>query len=336
MSDFFDEIIDKFNEGDTSFLPYFGKLENFFLFLKKKGLIDRIDPINNSESSEWQNEYLLWLFNNDKETFYMWMDKMLSDVYIDENNQVFLELGSLGELSEIFCDKSRNSISPDRIQQILDGEVEDDLTYVDHINIYDDVIDNLNAENKNILKTHIIDSLKSEQISPETDLLEEIASEQGHDDYVEINSDNISMIFNDSESLSFILDEYLEESASELRSVYSMAYESSYYDELYRYIWRELDDFFNKNVNHLTREVKTAKTTKNVDYVRIPILGFDSMITDFLEENKKSGLHGTIEYQGSYLNIFKDFNGCLSVVPPDYADYGSLIKNINSYFSDYF
>ena len=65
----FNDLVEKFNNGDLDVKQYFNDYETFFNILKKRGLMSEIDPNNATDGEEWQNEYLIWLYHNDKESF---------------------------------------------------------------------------------------------------------------------------------------------------------------------------------------------------------------------------------------------------------------------------
>ena len=76
---YINDLIEKFNNGEFDVVSYFNDYETFFKILKKRGLMDEIDP-EAGDSEEWQNEYLIWLYSNNKEKFDMYIEKLLEDV----------------------------------------------------------------------------------------------------------------------------------------------------------------------------------------------------------------------------------------------------------------
>ena len=56
----FNDIIEKFNNGDLDVEQYFNDYETFFKILKKRGRMSEIDPLNATDGDLWQNEYLIW------------------------------------------------------------------------------------------------------------------------------------------------------------------------------------------------------------------------------------------------------------------------------------
>mgnify|MGYP006875002216 CR=1 FL=1 len=119
----------------------------------------------------------------------------LSDVTY-ENGNYYVTLNDRGNLSYLFCD-TRNSIKPSTVSDILDGEYD---MYFDNTtdDVYRDVIEVLEPDKLKYLAEKIIAEVSNEPISSETELLEEIAQEQGHPDYVTLSTDLLlNKIFND-------------------------------------------------------------------------------------------------------------------------------------------
>ena len=328
------ELIEMFNDGDTDFIKYIGDVQTFFKILHRRGLLDELDP-EGKLSNDYQNDLLLFYYENDKEKFWEYVLKFLGDVEL-VNGEPYLVVGNQGELAELFCDNRRNDLSKDTVEELLDGEYDShgygwsshDLTD----NVYRDVIGELTKENLLYLKEYIIKSLEGKQIEPYTDLLEDYSKQQGHPEYVTIDQSNIDQVVDDEETMEELMGNELEELKSELYSIYANSYNSAYEDELYEDVWSELSTYFGKG-EWVTRP-HTYKKETEVQKFRAPIHNFESNIFDYLNENK-GYTYGTLEYWGSYLSILKDGMECLSVYPPDYPDSRKVDKNINMYFNDY-
>jgi hypothetical protein len=326
------ELIEMFNEGDTDFIQYVNDIETFLKIVNKRGLLGELDP-EGKLAEDYQNELLLFYYENDEEKFWEYVLKFLGDVELVDGNP-YLVINSQGELAELFCSGNRNEISKDTVEELLNGDYDNygwssfDLTD----DVYRDVIEELTKENLLYLKEYIIKSLEGKQVAPHTELLEEYAQQQGHPEYVTIDQSNIDQVVDNSETMKELLDNELDELRSELYSIYGSAYNNAYEEELYEDIWNELSTYFGKG-EWVTRPHIYKKDTE-IQKFRAPIHNFVSNIIDYLRTNKGYS-YGTLEYWGSYLGILKDGEGCLSMYPPDYPDSRKVDKNINMYFSDY-
>lgn len=329
------EFLDLFNEGELDVKRYFNNYDTFFSILQKKGLIDELDPIHGYNSDDWQNEYLLWLWRTDNYgKLNNLIEKILSDVDFDEKGNVYMVRHDRGDLADLFCDNRRNDLDQETVRKILGGEDVYELYSETTDDVYRDVIEELNKENLNYLKNYIVEILKGKQLSPETEEMELIAAEQGHDEYWEIDSENVARILDDKNSMNSLLDDELSDLKSELYSIHNSAYNSAYEEQIYEDIWDELSDFFDGKGNFETVPHPYKKDTR-MERFRIPISDFYGVISDFLSENKGYGGSGTLDYHGSFLQILVDSVDCLSVHAPDYANPSRVDKNINSFFRDY-
>ena len=329
-----DDIVEKFNNNDLDVQKYFNDYETFFNILKRRGLMGEVDPKNASDGSIWQNEYLLWLYENDKENYYKWIPSLLSDVII-ENGKAYLEISDRGDLSSLFCDGNRYDLSRDTIETLLSGEGDFYEPYSNTTDdVYRDVIEELTPDNDKRLGEYIIDMLKGQQISADTDELQLIASEQGHSEYVEVNMENVQRIITDEETMKELFNDQLSDLKGELYSIHSSAYNSAYESSVYDAMWSELGTYFEGNGEWVSKPHPYKKNTQ-IQYFKIPIRDFELQVNEYLLNNKGYGNSGTLEFHGSFIGIMKEDRDCLSVQAPDYPDSDEVDKNINSYFQDY-
>ena len=327
-----DDLIDEFNDGDTEkILTYFGDFETFFNVLKRRGKVSEIN-LNTTQSEEWENELLLYFYENDTEKFYHWCKVYLDDIEY-ENGKVYCIRPNASDFAVLYCDN--RDVSRSTIESLLDGEADFDWYNDEDVDIFNYVIEELNPENLKRLKDRFIKELEGIEVSPETQLLEEIAEEQGHSDYVTVDLSNIDRIFRDKITIEYLLEDELDsEIENELARIYNMSNNSALENEYYEEVWGELtDDYFNGEPDWVTRK-HSYKTDAKVPMVRLEIANFDGIVTDYLRANKKYGASGTLSYYGSYLEILRNEIECLSVRFPDYPNHPE--KYIDEYFRDYF
>ena len=330
-----EDALEDFNNGEfDKWLQIFGSYDVWFRLLKKRGLLDEIDPHNTSDHEVWQNEYLLWLYESDKESYYKWVVRFLEDI-IFENGKPYLEISERGDLSKLFCDGNRYDFSRDTIESILTGDGDVFERYWDTTdNVYRDVIEELTPENNKTLSEHIVTELKGKKIFPETTELELIASEQGHPEYFEINSENVMRIIKDEDSMKELLGDQLSELRGTLYSIHSSAYNSAYEEEVYNDVWDELSNYFEGTGEWVSQPHPYKKNTE-IQYFRVPIRNFESDVNNYLYNNKGYGNSGTLEYHGSYIGIMSEDRDCLSLRVSDYPDSRKVDKYINEFFKDY-
>lgn len=329
----FNDIIEKFNNGDLDVKKYFNDYETFFSILKKRGLMSEIDPHNATDGEEWQNEYLIWLFHNDKNAFYKWVLTLLNDVVI-KDGVVYLDVDDRSDLSKLFCDGGRNDISRSTIESILSGDGDWEPYWNTTDNVYSDVVEELNEDNLKRLREYIVETLEGKGIEPETEILSEIAEEQGNPEEARITFDNVERVVNSEETMNYLFENGLEDLKSELYSLHSNSYNSAYENEVWKTVMNELGTYFIGYGEFVLRPHKYKKDTTVQNFI-IPIANFESDIVGFLESGKGWGNTGTLEYWGSYLDMMEDWADCLSVHSPDYPDSDEVNTNINDMFRDY-
>jgi hypothetical protein len=328
----FQEIIDDFNNGEFDAELFFGDWNTFFSVLDKRGLISQIDL----ENTEVQNSLLIWLYGRDRKRFHEFVVDKLSDVDMDENGVIYLDLDDRSELSNFFCESSRNGLSKGYVEDILSGE--NDLYLYDNTtdSVYRDVIEGLNPKNMKLLREYVVENLKGQKIETETIELSDMAREQGHPEYVIVdNPMTAQIIIDDKESMNHLLDTYLEDLKSELESIHRNAYNQAYESETYENIFSELQEYINGNGEFYSRPHRFKKDTVTQRF-RVPVASnFDEIIMDYLISNKNRGSRGLLEYWGDYIPLVQDEQNCLTVHPPEYADYRQVEENINEIFTDY-
>jgi hypothetical protein len=321
-----EEIINSFNDTELDVERYFNDSDTFFKIMDKRGLIDRLDLENNY----MENDYLLYLAENNTEKFRQEVQKQISDVRFDGEVPV-LELRDVTDLAKLFC-KNRNDIGQDTIEELLSGEYDWDRHWDTTDDVYRDVIEELDEENLKHLYSYIVTNLEGVQVEPGTELLGDIATQQ-NTDYATINMENVVSVVNDSETMGYLLDHDLDELDSELNSIHENAYNQAYETAVYNEVWGKLDDLFDVGKRKFVYQQHPYKKETQIEILEMPIRDFYTPIRDYLYNNKGTGQ--TLEYYGNFIDILEDNGECLSVWAPDYPSSSEIDKNINEIFGDY-
>lgn len=320
-----DDVIEEFNSGNAKSLIYFNNdIQLFFNYLKSIGRFYEIDP-RGYGADDWQNEYLIFLYQENTPEFYKWCNELLSDFEIVDN-KVYCVVDT-DDLSSIFCDG--RDYSRESIKQALSGDLDWDWYGGYDIDIFDNVIDDLSPENIKKLKEIIVRELNGK----------EIVTDDGD---ITVTQQNIDEIFKDEDIMKSILDDELSELEQELKSLYYSADNAALQDEYYEEAWGSLNEYFVTSEKQwvsvrrgYTWDKDGNKKEKYKEMIRIPMNDFDTIVLDYLGNNSKYGTSGTLEYQGSVINIIGEEYPCLRVRFPDYSDSRKVQKNINEMFSDY-
>jgi len=328
----FSEIVNYLNDGN--FNPQdaeiFGGFENLFKLLSRRNLLTKLKIGSNSDSGYWENNYLLFLLKNKPNEFKEIMPTLVNDLNLIDGVMYF-ESDDLGVFSKLFYE-SRN-ISRSTIESILTGEYHSDF-YIDNIDLYNDIIRELNPINFNKLKSLILNQIKDVEIYPETSVLQEIVPE---DSPLFIDEHNIDYVLNDNESVNYIF-EYLPDLESELLHLYNVSYNHAYENELYNIVWESLSEYFVHN--DIQWFFTQHSYTKNipVQNFRMKIWNFEDHMEKYLT-NTLGEPYESVSYMGSYLDclhyILWNNDDLINIKYPDWPDNDFVVKELNDLFSDY-
>ena len=346
-------ILDRFQNGDIDidFIENaIGGLDKFFNLLSKNNLLDYIDPFSR-DWGDYQNQLFYLFYQNDISFVWTIVDKLLSDVTKIGDDYYFDT--STSDLAGFFNTNYRSEISRTGIEDILSGEHNMDFWDVTD-NVYRDVYDELTNENKQLVKERIALDLKDiKTIGTDTELLEEIAQEQGRDD-VELTDEVISRILGDDDTIEYLINKELDDVRSELYSLYSGCYSGILNDEWYDSLMDELVGFviddtrrdeysYKKQVWGKEGEgIKVDKTFYGTRY-KATICIYE-VVSEWLEENKNcEGRYcDTIEHFGSYDRLLADLidDGARESlrVPrlDEYPDHRKVNSCVNGNIGEYF
>jgi len=284
--------------------------------------------------------------NPDKTTKFI-VDNYFGDI-ISQNGRYILKLASREDLSAFFKNDGGNrDVGSQELAKLILQEDWWEPFYDSLQDVYDEIIENLTPENLKLLAERINDELSSEKIEPETSLLEDIAEDQGHPEYVELSVDLLlNTIFEDKESTKHILDE-ASDINMELYSLYHDAFNTAYIDEKWDNLANELKSLL--SIDNIG-EYKSRKVT-NYTGEKVNIENYYIDVTNFLPEVIKSTFDD--EYMNDdYRNVFDNYGGfesfvtemiaenvieggSLSIPYYDYPDYDRVEKYINEMFGDY-
>lgn len=286
---------------------------------------------------------------NQDETIKLIVDKYLSDVDEVGDGRYFMRLNDREDLSVFFKnDGGRNDMSSRELAKKIFQEDWWDAYDDANEDLFYDVVENLDEKNIKILAERLYEDLSNIQIEPETSLLEDIAEEQGHPEYVELSIDLlINNIFRDEKTTKYILQHEGTDVSSELSGLYSNALNSAYIDEKWESATEELKSFlsidnigewYSNIVKNYKGEEKTVENYK-IEVTKILPEIFKKIFNDkYLMDDSYNifEYHGTLEGVLEYLINEDIIEGCeLRISSYDYPDYRRISKILNEIFSDY-
>ena len=326
---------------------YFNDDSNdFFEFIEKLGIMDD-DNVYPVLLEDMPMTYLNYRYrkNPDSTVNYI-VDEYFNDV-TRNGDRLILKLDNREDLSIFFKNDSSRDMSSKELAKLIfqeDWFEPFDNTLTD---IYEEVVTELSPKNLHLLANTINDELLNSKIEPNTSLLEDIAEDQGHPEYVELSTELIlETIFNDKESTKFILDE-VPNIESELLSLQNNAYNTSYIDEKWENATNELKSLLSiDNVGEwVSKKVKNYKGEEKTvsDYI-IDVTNFVPYVIEsvFGDEYMNDDYRNAFEYYGDFEDLVNEVinedvieGGTLSTPYYDYPDHNRVTQYLNDIFEDY-
>ena len=345
MSEKYLKYVNQFNDGDfDSLLPFFDSMENILKFFHKKNLLQYVDPFD-SNLDDYQNEILNYLINvlGDKEILNKCISD-LSDVTVKEDGY-YLQIGDREDLADLFYGGGRDTSARDVAKAVL-GEDNDMFERWGNTtdDIYRDVIEELNPENIELLKTYILDRLTNWKIEVDDetpDLFQNYVKEDG---FFYLTPENVGDVIGDEESFMYLINnDYLEDLESELYGIHSNAYNSAYETEIYNDVTSELETFFDmKSAKwEAVPSFKGSEKLTEFYFIKFNPNEVANSIHKYVEEKNNWGYsNNNLNYVSTWLNMMNTFmdNGdepWLDFRIPDYPDSRLVDKYINEFFPDY-
>jgi len=323
-----------------------GDSDEFFKLIDKVGIIDD-DKIYESLIESMPMSYLSHKYNsNPKQTVNYIINEYFGDIK-EINGRYILELGEREDLSLFFKKDGGRDISSKELAEKILGEDWWEPFYDSLQDVYDEVIEVLTPENLKLLAEKINVELSGSKVEPETSLLEDIAEDQGHPDYVELSVDLLlNTIFEEKESTKYILNREAVDTSSELYSLYHNAYNTAYVDEKWEQVSNELKSLL--SIDNMG-EWQT-KTVKGYDGKERKINTYFIDVTNIVDESIKETLdsryvddyRNEFEYYGSFESFIEYIinediieGGSMSIGYYDYPDPSKVDEYINDLFGDY-
>lgn len=302
-------------------------------FLSENGFLEdfKYDPLED----EVKISYLIWgLDNNPHWTLNFIANNLLSDVEI-RNDGYWLRLLGREELAEFFSDSGRDNSKYVAGKVFSEDGLGHDWYYDSSINVFDDVISNLNKKNLERLGQRIVEELENIELSLDDyndPLFRQFSEQQKTEGIFKITKENVMILFNNEAALKELFKKDLGDLEIELINIYHQSENTAYEDEVYDAIYDGLDEFFDSKIDEVRQT--QGDRVKYIPYIKIK--DFHQNMYDYLME--QDGYYvNSIEYIGSYTGIINEliYTGTyseISVRLPEYPDWDRTRRLINDYF----
>jgi len=328
---------------DISYIPSseFEEDEGLFDFLAENGFLDDIKY--GDLEDHLRNYYLLWLMNKDEIGCLKFIcDNILTDVE-PRDDGYWLRLRDREELADFFRSSSRRSDYDlqDIAKQVLGDGLDYDRYWNTTDDVYRDVIEELDEKNIRTLANYILGSIGNIDLNTDdynSDFFEELAQIQARDGVFQITQDNVMSLIKDDDAMNELMNgKDLSDLKSDLYSIHSNAYNSTYENTIYSQVMEGLKEYFSSPIDVVA--TKVGEKTKYISYIKIR--DFYGNVMKFIEGNLGGGWNESVlEYFGSYTGMMnqlfrEDVYEPIDFRIDDYPDYREVDKAINDYFSDY-
>ena len=316
--------------------------KSLFDFIAENGFLQGIGYDDLEDTVK--NYYLLWMMTKDTNSALKYIcDNILTDVVIRDDGY-WLRLRDRDELSEFFAKSSRRSDYDvqDIAKQVLGEDGLDYERYWDTTDdVYRDVIEELDEKNIQTLANYILGSIGNIDLNTNdynSDFFEELAQIQARDGVFQITQDNVMSLIKDEDAMNELMNgKDLSDLKSDLYSIHSNAYNSTYENMIYNQIMNGLKEYFSSQIDEVV--TKVGEKTKYTPYIKIR--DFYGNVMNFIEGNLGGGWNESVlEYFGSYTGMMnqlfeEDVYEPIDFRIDDYPDYREVDKAINDYFGDY-
>lgn len=347
------KIVNLLQKGYMSFDDLENFVGGFDILIRKlsdEGLLNYINPFD-PMWEDYQN-YLFYIFyENDSNFVWKLVDRYLSDV-IEENGKYYMKVDP-DDLSSFFNDSYRSEISRDGIESIISGEYDYDISYDVTDNEYRDVYKELNNENKKvinqIIKNNLLTVGEMDVNTRTPSSFDDIAKEQGHDDYIKLTHEIIDRLLDDENCVEYIIMEESDDLKHDLYNLYHGCYNTNLQDSWYDSIMNELEG----NVIDDSKRINYTYEKKVYDKEGNPIMKkmygdkyeatncIYNAVSEWLSENKDDQ-RTILDYHGSYRELLHNLiyvgSRDLLNIPrlDDYPSHRDVIRCINENFGGYF
>ena len=337
------EYIDEFNNGEMEdLLKIFGSMEQILTFFQKQNILNDIDPFDD-DLSDYQLEILNYLLNvlNDKETLRVCISK-LDDIVIKDDGY-YLYVKDREDLAELFYSGGRDTSARDVAKAVLGEDDMWDRWGNTTDDIYRDVVEELNPENIELLKKHMLSVLTNWKIEID-DETPDLFNNYSEDGIFYLTTENVGDVIGDEESFMYLINnDYLDDLESDLANIHSNAYNSAYETEVYNSVSNELETFFDMKSAKWESIPSNYNPEKLIEHY---VLKFNpgevfNSISKYVADTGNWGYYANnLDYVSTWLNMMNTFmdNGDESWLDfriPEYPDYSLVDKYINEFFPDY-
>jgi hypothetical protein len=313
-----------------------GGLDSVLDYLAKHGVIDQIDSTDEFWfDNELQDKLIYKQLSNSKDKLEYIKNFIIRHTFNDlkiEGDKIIWDIDP-DDLEKFFDDTGRDGTAAGVAKIVFDNDFFEWFGGRTYLGV-NDLVSDLDKTNRKLLGDKIIDELNGE-ISKEDiensdiDLLQELLEIQGSPEFLTIDTDNISEILDNYESLKYINE--ISDIFDDLSGSWDNAYNSAYESEVSNLVWSGIEEMFGKTEVY---DYTITQSGKKLYRKGIKIDVTPNIVNLFMDYFGNQTHYHEIDYFGSFENMMKEYFEEESKIDfriPDYPDHSEVVKFYNEY-----
>jgi hypothetical protein len=313
-----------------------GGLDSVLDYLAKHGVINQIDSSDEFWfDNDLQDKLIYKQLSNSEDKLQYIKNFIIRHTFNDlkiEGDKIIWDIDP-DDLEKFFDDRGRDGTAAGVAKIVFDNDFFEWFGGRTYLGV-NDLVSDLDKTNRKLLGDKIIDELNGE-ISKEDiensdiDLLQELLEIQGSPEFLTIDTDNISEILDNYESLKYINE--ISDIFDDLSGSWDNAYNSAYESEVSNLVWSGIEEMFGKTEVY---DYTITQSGKKLYRKGIKIDVTPNIVNLFMDYFGNQTHYHEIDYFGSFENMMKEYFEEESKIDfriPDYPDHSEVVKFYNEY-----
>jgi len=313
-----------------------GGLDSVLDYLAKHGVINQIDSSDEFWfDNDLQDKLIYKQLSNSEDKLQYIKNFIIRHTFNDlkiEGDKIIWDIDP-DDLEKFFDDRGRDGTAAGVAKIVFDNDFFEWFGGRTYLGV-NDLVSDLDKTNRKLLGDKIIDELNGE-ISKEDiensdiDLLQELLEIQGSPEFLTIDTDNISEILDNYESLKYINE--ISDIFDDLSGSWDNAYNSAYENEVSNLVWSGIEEMFGKTEVY---DYTITQSGKKLYRKGIKIDVTPNIVNLFMDYFGNQTHYHEIDYFGSFENMMNEYFEEESKIDfriPDYPDHSEVVKLYNEY-----
>jgi hypothetical protein len=313
-----------------------GGLDSVLDYLAKHGVINQIDSSDEFWfDNDLQDKLIYKQLNNSEDKLQYIKNFIVRHTFNDlkiEGDKIIWDINP-DDLEKFFDDRGRDGTAAGVAKIVFEDDYFEWFGGDAYLGV-DSLVNELDKTNRKLLGEKIIDELNG-KISEDDiensniDLLQELLEIQGSPEFLTIDTDNISEILDNYESLKYINE--ISDIFDDLSGSWDNAYNSAYENEVSNLVWSGIEEMFGKTEVY---DYTITQSGKKLYRKGIKIDVTPNIVNLFMDYFGNQTHYHEIDYFGSFENMMNEYFEEESKIDfriPDYPDHSEVVKLYNEY-----